>query len=76
VRVGDEQVARAAEVLTAVLGATTVDADGEAPGWLRVGAHPDRAPELNRALVAAGVDVHRLEAGSDLERIFLSLTQD
>ena len=53
-----------------------VDADGEAPGWLRVAAHPDRAPELNRALVAAGVDVHRLEAGSDLERIFLSLTQD
>ena len=35
----------------------------------------DRAPEVNRALVAADLDVHRLEAGSDLERIFLSLTQ-
>jgi ABC-2 type transport system ATP-binding protein len=75
-RVGDDQVVRAAEVLGAVVGPDAVHADHEVPGWLRVGAHPDRAPEINRALVAAGVDVHRLEAGSDLERIFLSLTQD
>jgi ABC-2 type transport system ATP-binding protein len=78
VRVGEDQVVRAAEVLAVFAGpgADLVHADGEAPGWLRVSVNPDRAHELNRALVSAGVDVHRLEAGSDLERIFLSLTQD
>jgi hypothetical protein len=30
---------------------------------------------LNRALVGAGVDVSGLEVGSDLESLFLSLTE-
>jgi ABC-2 type transport system ATP-binding protein len=76
VRVGDDQVVRAAEVIAGFAGTDVAHADAEGHGWLRVAAHPDQAPALNRALVAAGVDVHRLEAGSDLERIFLSLTQD
>jgi hypothetical protein len=38
-------------------------------------AAPARAAELNRALVGAGVDVSGLEVGSDLEGLFLSLTE-
>lgn len=74
VRVGDAQAARAAEVLGGLLEPANVGA-GAGPGWLRLRANPDRAPDVNRALVGAGVDVYRLESGSDLERIFLSLTE-
>jgi hypothetical protein len=58
-----------------MFGDADVVTDGLSQGWLTVRANPDRAPEVNRALVAAGVDVFRLESGSDLERIFLSLTE-
>jgi ABC-2 type transport system ATP-binding protein len=67
------EVPRAAELLARV--ATDVHADGHGPGWLSVAAPPARAAELNRALVGAGVDVSGLEVGSDLESLFLSLTE-
>jgi len=36
----------------------------------------DRAAEVNRALADAGIYAARLEAGSDLEELFLTLTAD
>lgn len=75
IRVGDDQGPRAAEILARIFSDADVVTNGLSQGWLLVRADPDRAPEVNRALVAAGVDVFRLESGSDLERIFLSLTE-
>jgi ABC-2 type transport system ATP-binding protein len=43
-------------------------------GWLRVKVEPDRAIEVNRTLANAGIYASRLETGSDLESLFLSLT--
>ena len=47
--------------------------DGE-DGWLSVRVEPGRAAEVNRALATAGIYASRLETGSDLESLFLSLT--
>jgi ABC-2 type transport system ATP-binding protein len=73
VHVDPDAVPRAAEVLGHL--AAEVHPNGHGPGWLTISAAPARAPELNRALVGAGVDVSGLEVGSDLESIFLSLTE-
>jgi ABC-2 type transport system ATP-binding protein len=72
-RVEPGEVPRAAELLAHV--ARDVHPDGRGPGWLSVAAAPARAAELNRTLVGAGVDVSGLEVGSDLESLFLSLTE-
>jgi ABC-2 type transport system ATP-binding protein len=47
---------------------------GEHAGWFTVGVSPDRAADINRALVDAGIYASGLEPGSDLESIFLELT--
>ncbi len=47
---------------------------GEQAGWFTVGVTPNRATEINRALVEAGIYASGLEPGSDLESIFLELT--
>jgi ABC-2 type transport system ATP-binding protein len=73
VHVDPDAVPRAAEVLGHL--AAEVHPNGHGPGWLTISAAPARAPELNRALVGAGVDVSGLEVGSDLESLFLSLTE-
>lgn len=74
-RVAPEAIARARELLAAELGGDAVRADDEDPGWLTVAAAPDRSASLNRLLVTSGVDVAGLESGSDLEHLFLSLTE-
>ncbi len=71
--VAEGDLPRAAELLANVTG--DVHADGHGPGWLSVAAAPARAAELNRVLVSAGVGVSGLEVGSDLESLFLSLTE-
>ncbi len=43
-------------------------------GWLSVRVEADRAAEVNRSLVSAGIYASGLETGSDLESLFLSLT--
>jgi ABC-2 type transport system ATP-binding protein len=43
-------------------------------GWLSVRVEPERAAEVNRALATGGIYASRLETGSDLESLFLSLT--
>lgn len=73
VRVPLETIERASRVLAAVVG--DVRQNGHGPGWLSVAARPADTPALNRALVEAGIDVLGLEAGSDLEELFLSLTR-
>ena len=73
IHVAPDEVPRAAEVLGHLV--PDVHPNGHGPGWLTVGAAPARAAELNRALVGADVDVSGLEVGSDLESLFLSLTE-
>jgi ABC-2 type transport system ATP-binding protein len=73
IQVATDQVGHATTVLAGL--APVSDRDGHGPGWLRVAAPPDRAAELNRALVTEGIAVSGLEAGSDLEALFLSLTE-
>jgi ABC-2 type transport system ATP-binding protein len=73
IRVAPDDLGRATDVLAAV--APGAHVNGAGPGWLTVAAAPDRAAELNRTLVTAGVPVFGLEAGSDLESLFLSLTE-
>ena len=74
-RVDPDALPRAAELLAAELGGDAVQSDGADPGWLTVAAASDRAAALNRRLVTAGVDVSGIESGSDLEHLFLSLTE-
>jgi ABC-2 type transport system ATP-binding protein len=50
---------------------TTVEPDG---AWLSVRLEPARAAEVNRALASAGIFASRVEAGTDLESLFLELT--
>ena len=42
--------------------------------WLTARIAADRAAEVNRALADAGIYASGLEAGSDLESLFLQLT--
>jgi hypothetical protein len=44
-------------------------------GWLTVRLTEDRAADVNRLLVAAGIYASRLEAGTNLEALFLELTR-
>jgi ABC-2 type transport system ATP-binding protein len=72
IQVAPDEVPRAADLLGRLV--ADVHPNGHGPGWLSVAAAPARAAELNRVLVGAGVDVSGLEVGSDLESLFLSLT--
>jgi ABC-type multidrug transport system ATPase subunit len=74
VRVAPDEVGAATTVLAQFSpeGGVT-QSDGEV-GRLSVRVEPDRAAEINRALATAGIYASRLETGSDLESLFLSLT--
>jgi ABC-2 type transport system ATP-binding protein len=76
VRVAPDEMARAAEVLGRLApGRPLYGVDsGEQAGWFTVGTSPNRAAEINRALVEAGIYASGLEPGSDLESVFLELT--
>jgi len=81
VRVAPEELSRAVRTLEALAGsgmaapgaAGGVDADD---GWLSVRFDPGRAAEVNRALAEAGIYASRIEAGTNLEALFLELTGD
>jgi ABC-2 type transport system ATP-binding protein len=76
VRVAPDEVADAVARLSQLAGESQVEvADAEA-GWLTVRIASGRAPDVNRVLAEGGVYASRLEAGSDLEELFLSLTAD
>ncbi len=47
---------------------------GPQAGWLQVAFDPARIGEISRALAEGGIYATGLEAGSDLETVFLQLT--
>ena len=76
VRVSPAEATAALEVLAALAGADAVRVEDAEAGWLIVQFEPARAPEVTRALAERGIYLAGLEAGSDLESIFLELTGD
>jgi ABC-2 type transport system ATP-binding protein len=75
VRVEPADIERAVGITEGLAGpgATTRMADG-GPGWLSVQFDPERSADVNRALAQAGIFASRVEAGADLEALFLELT--
>ncbi|MET1232564.1 MAG: ATP-binding cassette domain-containing protein [Candidatus Limnocylindrales bacterium] len=74
VRVSEAEATRANEILVALAGEGAVHArDGE-PGTFEIAVDQARSAEVNRALAQAGIYAAAIEAGSDLESIFLELT--
>ena len=73
VRVTPDEAERAAAVLAQVAGPDAVTG-GAHPGQITVHVEPTRSADVNRALADAGIYASRLEAGSDLEALFLELT--
>ena len=70
VRVADS--ARATDVLNKVSGVTKIEPDGD---YLVVTVPTSRTPDINIALVQAGIAVFELRpAGNSLEQVFLSVT--
>ena len=70
---GTIPAATAAAESVAGPGTVTVEAEGDAV-WVTVRIAPARAADVNRALAGAGIYASRLEAGTDLESLFLELT--
>jgi ABC-2 type transport system ATP-binding protein len=70
-----EPVAYAQQVIESVLGA--VDVRRGPDGGLQVVTEPDRTPEIVRALVESGVEVHEIRSGErSLEEVFFEMTSD
>jgi ABC-2 type transport system ATP-binding protein len=76
VRVADDDRARAREVLAGLAGSDGVRERDAEPGTFEVADAQSRSAEVNRTLAEAGVFAAGIEAGSDLESIFLELTGD
>ncbi len=79
VRVTTDDAPRALEVLHNVAGDGNVTAEEPGgsvigDGWVSVRVAPERSGEINRALAASGIYAIGLEAGNDLETLFLQLT--
>ncbi|MDP9482457.1 MAG: ATP-binding cassette domain-containing protein [Chloroflexota bacterium] len=74
VRVATGEVERATVALRQLASDEAVSRTPGEDGWLAVKIEPDRASEVNRALAQAGIYASALEAGSDLESLFLQLT--
>jgi ABC-2 type transport system ATP-binding protein len=75
VRVAAQEADKAAAVLSGLKDVGQVTIDYPAVAWLTVRLNADRAAEVNRALAQAGIYASGLEAGSDLESLFMQLTQ-
>ncbi len=77
VRIDDGDVGRAVATLEMLAGSgSTQRLPDPSATWLSVRFDPDRAADVNRALAQAGIFVARLEAGAELETLFLELTGD
>jgi ABC-type multidrug transport system ATPase subunit len=76
VRVGPDQVATARELIGRLPNPGPIEVADEMPGWLTIRIGAERAGEINQALAQGGIFASRLEAGSQLEELFLSLTAD
>jgi ABC-2 type transport system ATP-binding protein len=75
VRVAPAEVPRATEILARLTASDLVAASTSDHGWLSIQVPQERASEINRALSEAGIFASGLEAGNDLEELFLSLTK-
>jgi ABC-type multidrug transport system ATPase subunit len=77
VRVPVAEMPRAAELIKRLAGDRQLYGVDSGPraGWFQVALDPARAGELNKALAEAGIFATGLESGSDLETVFLKLTQ-
>jgi ABC-2 type transport system ATP-binding protein len=75
VRVAEDEVEKARAVLSTLAGAEHVQVTDPESGWLVAKMAANRAAEANRALAQAGIYASGVEAGSDLESLFLELTQ-
>jgi ABC-2 type transport system ATP-binding protein len=74
VRVQPEETAAAYAVISKVAGEGRVQVTFPDIAWLVARIAADRAADVNRALAEAGIYASGLEAGSDLESLFLELT--
>ena len=74
VRVPLDAVSRSIELLAGLGTAEQLAGSERGDGWVAVHIGPDRAGEVNRRLAEAGIFASALEAGSDLEMLFLELT--
>ena len=76
VRVRPAQLAQASTILAGMAPVEPLAEAQRDAGWLTVHVAAERAEEVNRALAASGVYASGLEAGNDLEMLFLELTGD
>jgi ABC-2 type transport system ATP-binding protein len=74
VRVAPGDVERALGVLAALAPPEDLSASTAEPGWISVKVGSERVADVNRALGSAGIWAIGLEAGNDLELLFLQLT--
>ncbi len=74
VRVAHAEVPAAAATLARFAEPDHVAPSPEGNGWITVHVAASRAAEVNRALAEAGIHAAGLSAGSDLEELFLSIT--
>jgi ABC-2 type transport system ATP-binding protein len=75
VKVGPDEAERAARVLASLAGTDHVSVDDPSVAMLSARLPAARAAEVNKALGQAGIWASGLEAGGDLEPLFLQLTQ-
>jgi ABC-2 type transport system ATP-binding protein len=75
VRVAAEELEPARTALAALVPDGGVTQSGDDDGWLTVRIDAARAAEVNRTLAGAGIYASGIEAGSDLESLFLELTR-
>ena len=76
VRVAASELAGATAALATLVPESGISAASDDDGWLTVRIEAGRAAEVNRTLAQAGIYASGLEAGSDLESLFLELTRD
>ena len=76
VRVAAEQIEAARAALAGLAPEGGVMPAGGDDGWLSIRIETTRAADVNRTLAEAGIFASGLEAGSDLESLFLELTRD
>jgi ABC-2 type transport system ATP-binding protein len=74
VKVKPEESAAALAVVARVAGDGHTEISNPDAAWLTSRVLADRAADINRALADAGIYASGLEAGSDLESLFLELT--
>jgi ABC-2 type transport system ATP-binding protein len=76
IRVAPAEVEAARGILNGLAGPGNVRIDDAAEGGISVRFDPARSNEVTRALADRGIFLAGLSAGSDLEAIFLELTED